>query len=132
MSADLLDIDALALVARQLPPSTIAEAVVARIAATNGTLHSFISFDAADLQQQAYHLERESARGPLHSVPVAIKDNIDVCGQPTTAGTSFLADHVATSDAAAVTSLRAAGALVCGKTNLHEFAYGATGVNPHH
>lgn len=69
--------------------------------------------------------EREDGelRGPLHGVPVLIKDNIDVGGLPTTAGSTALADSVPEDDAALVESLREAGAIVLGKTNLSEFAY---------
>jgi aspartyl-tRNA(Asn)/glutamyl-tRNA(Gln) amidotransferase subunit A len=63
-------------------------------------------------------------RGPLHGVPVGIKDLVDVAGAPTTASSRVLQKNVATGDADIVARLRAAGAVVLGKTNLHEFAYG--------
>jgi Asp-tRNA(Asn)/Glu-tRNA(Gln) amidotransferase A subunit family amidase len=136
MSEDLLDLTATELASRvragEVTAAGVARAMVARIAMTDAQLHSFISFDAADITAQAELLDCQAPRGILHGVPVAIKDNIDVCGQATTAGTSFLTDNTARSDAHAVTRLRLAGALISGKTNLHEFAYGATGVNPHH
>jgi aspartyl-tRNA(Asn)/glutamyl-tRNA(Gln) amidotransferase subunit A len=136
VKADLLDLTASELAAKlrngDIAVPAVAHAVAMRIAETDPERHAFISFDAADLAAQAEVLDRESPRGLLHGVPVAIKDNIDVCGQPTTAGTSFLDDNVARRDAHAVAQLRRTGALIAGKTNLHEFAYGATGVNPHH
>ncbi|GAB2919633.1 amidase [Rhodococcus aerolatus] len=79
-------------------------------------------------------------RGPLHGVPVAVKDNIDVAGMPTRCGSAVLADAPpAAADAEAVARLRAAGAVVVAKTHCHEFAYGPTGAvnaagpaaNPH-
>ncbi|HEV7664061.1 MAG TPA: amidase [Chloroflexota bacterium] len=133
---DLLQLSATDLAARlstgAASPTAVADAVAERVAATNAMQRSFISFDAADVAAQARALAREIPRGLLHGVPVAIKDNIDVRGQVTTAGTSFLGDNVADFDAYVVVRLRAAGALISGKTNLHEFAYGATGLNPHH
>jgi aspartyl-tRNA(Asn)/glutamyl-tRNA(Gln) amidotransferase subunit A len=68
--------------------------------------------------------------GPLHGVPITVKDNIDVAGLPTTAGSPVFADRVATADARVVTQLRDAGAIVLGKTNLHELALGGTTINP--
>ena len=76
-------------------------------------------------EAEALDAEREDGelRGPLHGVPVLIKDNIDVGGLPTTAGSAALADSVPEEDAALVEALREAGAIVLGKTNLSEFAY---------
>lgn len=76
-------------------------------------------------EAEALDAEREDGelRGPLHGVPVLIKDNIDVGGLPTTAGSAALADSVPDEDAALVEALREAGAIVLGKTNLSEFAY---------
>src|SRR5262249_51862380 len=70
-------------------------------------------------------------RGPLHGVPVGIKDLFDVSGLPTTFGSKILRDHIAPSDAAVVAQLKRAGAVVLGKHNLHEFAFGITSENPH-
>ena len=66
----------------------------------------------------------------LSGIPVAVKDNIDVAGMGCTAGSGFFADRIATADAGCVRRLRDAGAVVIGKTNMHEFAYGATNDNP--
>ena len=76
-------------------------------------------------EAEALDAQREDGelRGPLHGVPVLIKDNIDVGGLPTTAGSAALADSVPDEDAALVAALREAGAIVLGKTNLSEFAY---------
>lgn len=69
---------------------------------------------------------------PLLGLPVGVKDLIDVGGQPTTAGSPILEGNLARTDAPVVRALRGAGAVLVGKTNLHEFAFGVTGVNPHH
>ena len=65
-------------------------------------------------------------RGPLHGIPVALKDNIDTAGVPTTAASAVFAARVPDEDAEVVTRLEAAGAVVLGKLNMHEFAYGGT------
>ena len=65
-------------------------------------------------------------RGPLHGIPISLKDLIDVAGEVTTAGSKVLQDNVADRDATVVTRLRQAGAIFLGKTNLHEFALGTT------
>lgn len=70
--------------------------------------------------------------GPLDGVPVAVKDELDQKGLPTTVGTRFLGTHPATDDAEVVARLRRAGAMLLGKTNMHEIGMGVTGLNPHH
>jgi len=96
----------------------------------------FIALSEKDVLEQARHsterVERGEARGPLEGVPIAIKDEIDVAGYPTTVGTSFLGSSPAQGDATVVARLRAAGALIVGKTNMHEVGLGVTGINPHH
>lgn len=96
----------------------------------------FIALSEADLLRQAREsterLSRGQARGPLEGVPIAVKDELDVCGYPTTVGTSFLGKQPAARDASAVQRLRAAGAMLVGKTNMHEVGLGVTGINPHH
>ena len=71
-------------------------------------------------------------RGPLHGVPVGIKDLIATQGARTTAGSTILGQWIPKHDAAAVWMLRVAGAILVGKTNTHEFAFGTTNDNPHY
>nr|WP_226894951.1 amidase [Luteolibacter marinus] len=99
-------------------------------------LRAIIQLDPGDLMRQA----RESALrwrsgSPLSvmdGVPVAVKDELDQVPYPTRAGTTFLGESIATRDATAVARLRAAGALLIGKANMHEIGIGVTGHNPHH
>ena len=113
---------------------TSAEAAVQtcldQIHANNRDLHVFITVAEDDALRQAKALDAAGSRdaAPLWGVPVAIKDLIDVRGLRTTAASRVLRDEpVATADAECVARLRAAGAIVIGKTNLHEFAYGGSG-----
>jgi len=113
---------------------TTAEAVVdtclQRIAERNPTLNAFITVFDDEAREQARTVDREIAggkyRGPLHGVPISLKDLFDVRGAVTTAASRVRQGHVADRDAAAVTALRQAGAVIIGKTNLHEFAFGTT------
>lgn len=91
-------------------------------------LNAFVHLDRDRVLVDAAELDAKTGdRGPLHGVPVAVKDIIDVAGWPATSGSRLLAGRVAESDAAVVTRLRAAGALIIGMTLTHEFAYGPTG-----
>jgi len=101
-----------------------------RIAARNPGLNAFTAVFESDAIAQARVLDEERRRGhlrgPLHGLPVSIKDLIDVAHTPTTAASRVRANHVAESDALLVSRLRAAGAVIIGKCNLHEFALGTT------
>jgi aspartyl-tRNA(Asn)/glutamyl-tRNA(Gln) amidotransferase subunit A len=92
--------------------------------------HAFILVDAREAQESARRADAELRaghdRGPLHGIPISLKDLIDVAGQPTTAASRVLADSTAPADAPIVTRLRDAGVVLLGKTNLHEFALGTT------
>lgn len=94
-------------------------------------INAFVTIDGAGARDAAAKADRELAtgvdRGPLHGVPVAVKDMIDVRGQPTTAGSLHLTNRIADRDADAVARLRHAGAVLIGKTATHEFANGPTG-----
>lgn len=100
------------------------------------TINAFITVcaDAALAAAQEADAQFAAGRdlGPLHGIPVGIKDNIDTAGIRTTVGSAILADHVPDTDADAVRLLKRAGAVVVGKTNLHEFTLGGTTINPHY
>ena len=114
---------------RSLSPVAITRQALDRIAALDGTLNSFITVCADAGLAQAATAERELAagrdRGPLHGVPVAIKDLIDVAGVPTTFASRADSPRRPAADAALVRGLKEAGAVILGKTNLLEYAYGA-------
>jgi Asp-tRNA(Asn)/Glu-tRNA(Gln) amidotransferase A subunit family amidase len=107
------------------------EASLAAIAEHGERTNAFIRVDAEGARAAARVVDEERGRGldrgPLHGMPISVKDLIDIAGQPTTAGSRVRANHMATSDAPIVRRLRNAGAIIIGKTNLHEFALGPTG-----
>lgn len=119
------------LAAGELSPREAVEASLDRIERLDPELNSFIAVRADEALAEADALGADGPRGPLWGVPVAVKDVIDVAGTPTTAASRILADHVPARDAAVVERLRASGAIVVGKLNLHEFAYGALTTSPH-
>jgi aspartyl-tRNA(Asn)/glutamyl-tRNA(Gln) amidotransferase subunit A len=114
--------------AGKLSPVEYVAAFLGRIDRYDRALNAFISTDREGALLAARVAEREIAkgnwRGPLHGVPVALKDIFDVAGQRTSAHSRLRMDHVASSDAFVVTKLREAGAILIGKTALHEFATG--------
>jgi aspartyl-tRNA(Asn)/glutamyl-tRNA(Gln) amidotransferase subunit A len=109
----------------------LVEASLMAIQAGNARTNAFIRFDADEARSAAHSADVEQrrghVRGPLHGIPISVKDLFDIAGQPTTAASKVLAGHIATQDATAVARLRDAGAIFLGKTNLHEFALGPTG-----
>src|SRR5574341_1866434 len=119
-----------------LSPRVLVEDCLARIQRLNPHLNSFLTVMEDDALREAHAAEEATARGedwgPLHGIPIAVKDLIDIAGERTTAASLFFKDHVAAEDADVVRQLRAAGAILIGKTHLHEFAIGATNVNPHY
>ncbi len=116
--------------ARETTSAQMTEDCLKRIEADNGRLNAFIRVTADDARRQARELDRELAaghdRGPLHGVPISIKDILDLRGVPTTAASRVRTGHVAPRDAPSIAHLRQAGAVFIGKTNLHEFAFGTT------
>jgi aspartyl-tRNA(Asn)/glutamyl-tRNA(Gln) amidotransferase subunit A len=118
------------LASREVSAADVTEACLERIAAENGRLNAFISVLAdrarADARQADAEIAAGGYRGPLHGVPISLKDLIDLAGAPTTAASRVLDGHVAAADAAVTARLRGAGAVFLGKCNLHEFAFGTT------
>ena len=121
--------------ARQLSPVELTRAYLGRIERAEERVNAYITVTAEQALEQARALERELAagrsRGPLHGIPLALKDNIDTAGVLTTAGSAVYADRVPTEDAECVRRLRDAGAVFLGKLNMHEFAYGGTSAVTH-
>jgi aspartyl-tRNA(Asn)/glutamyl-tRNA(Gln) amidotransferase subunit A len=117
-----------AFAARRLSPVELLTALLARIEALDPKLNAFIRLDADAAMAAARTAEADIAagrgRGPLHGIPVGIKDIIDVVGLPTTCHSKILVDNIAQADAAVVRKLRAAGAVIVGKLSTHEFAIG--------
>ena len=124
---------------RKLSPVDVTKLMLDRIAAHDSKLNAYITVCAELALQQAKRAERElfagkgkkQDRGALHGVPISLKDNISTAGVRTTAGSQILRDSVPPHDAPIVARLREAGAVLLGKTNMHEFAYGVTNNNPH-
>ena len=116
--------------ARELTAVRVTEECLRRIEADNPRLNAFILVMADNALRQAREADQELAaghdRGPLHGVPISIKDLLDIKGVPTTAASRVREGHVAERDAPAIAHLRQAGAVFIGKTNLHEFAFGTT------
>jgi aspartyl-tRNA(Asn)/glutamyl-tRNA(Gln) amidotransferase subunit A len=112
----------------ELSALEITSACIARAEKLEPEIKAFVTFDPEGALAQARSLSNEvsrsGVRGPLHGIPVGIKDLIDVAGMPTTAGSRILAANRASEDAPVVAALRSAGAVIMGKTNTHEFAFG--------
>jgi aspartyl-tRNA(Asn)/glutamyl-tRNA(Gln) amidotransferase subunit A len=122
--------------ARRVSSKELIRRALARITARNLDLNAFIAVTEASARLAAENADAELAagrdRGPLHGIPVALKDLIHVAGVPTTAGSKVLKECVPDRDAEVVRRLEHAGAVVVGKTNMHEIAYGITSNNPHY
>lgn len=131
---EILNLDVVGLAARlrsrELSPVEATDAYLDRIAATEKRLCAYITVTAELARERALRAEREIAagnwRGPFHGVPVALKDLCCTNGILTTSGSKVLADHVPDYDATVWTQLAAAGAILLGKLNMHEFACGGT------
>lgn len=120
---------------RRLSPVLLVEACLERISRVDPLLNSFITVTAEEALVQARDCEAElrrgRPRGPLHGVPLALKDNIDTAGIRTTAAAAALAGRVPEADAEVVRRLRAAGAILLGKLNMDECAYGLASSTSH-
>ncbi len=109
-------------------PSELVAEALERIEQRDGAIKAFVTVMREQAYKDAAQAERELrtglVRGPLHGIPIGVKDIIGVRGVRMTAGSRVLADYIAPEDAAVVELLRKAGAIIIGKTNTHEFAYG--------
>jgi aspartyl-tRNA(Asn)/glutamyl-tRNA(Gln) amidotransferase subunit A len=127
---------------RKLSPVEVTKLMLARIDRLNPKLNAYITVTAELALAQAKKAETElfaprgrkghRDRGPLHGIPISLKDNIYTKDIRTTAGSKILKDFVPLHDAVVWAKLQEAGAILLGKTNLHEFAYGVTTNNPHY
>ena len=117
---------------RKLSSAELTRGCLDRIERLNPVLNAFITVTAELALEQAMQADAEIAagkwRGPLHGIPIALKDLIDVAGVRTTAASNQFRNRIATQDADIVTRLKRAGAVIVGKTNLHEFAFGGSGM----
>jgi aspartyl-tRNA(Asn)/glutamyl-tRNA(Gln) amidotransferase subunit A len=115
---------------KEITAESATEGCLARITERNRSLNAYITVLVDEALEQARDLDQEIAsggyRGPLHGVPISLKDIIDLRNTPTTAASRVRDGHIARRDATIVGRLRSAGAIFIGKTNLHEFALGTT------
>jgi len=121
---------------RRVSPVEVTEAVLRNVTRHDDTLRAYIEVYRDDALRVARAAESEIAggryRGPLHGIPLALKDNIYVADRVTTMGSKIHADFVSPTSAAVVDRLSEAGAVLLGKLNMHEYALGGTTDNPHH
>ena len=117
---------------KNVSPVELTRDCLARIDRVNPSLNAFIAVTAESALQEARKAEAEIAagdwRGPLHGIPIALKDLIDTAGVPTTAASNVFRDRIPAEDAEVVLRLRQAGTVFLGKQNLHEFAYGGSSI----
>jgi len=120
---------------RKVSPVELTKACLTRIERLNPVLNAFITVTAdralVDARAAESEIVRGTRRGPLHGIPVALKDLFDTAGVKTTAGSAIFADRVRSQDAEVVRRLKQAGAVLVGKLNMHEFAYGDTSAQSH-
>ena len=116
---------------RAISPVELTRVCLARIENLNPKLNAFITVLADSALDQARRAEQEiqrgNYRGPLHGIPIGLKDILDTAGTRTTAASEVFATRVPKEDAEIVRRLKEAGAVIVGKLNLHEFAMGCTG-----
>src|SRR3989475_9604335 len=115
---------------RKISPVEVTSVMLDRIEKLNPILNAYVTVTADLAMKSAQEAEREIQRGkwrgPLHGVPIALKDLFDTAGIKTTAGSALFKDRVPDRDAEVVTRLKAAGIVLLGKLNMHEFAYGGS------
>jgi aspartyl-tRNA(Asn)/glutamyl-tRNA(Gln) amidotransferase subunit A len=115
-----------------LPLMQRLERCIDRIATYNDSLHAMITPTPEAALREAAKQQMRAGQGALTGVIMSVKDNVDTAGIRTTRGSKWFADLIPNHDATVVSRLRRSGAIVIGKDNLHEFAFGATSQNPHH
>ncbi|WP_175995406.1 amidase [Burkholderia vietnamiensis] len=119
---------------REITSTALTLTLLDRIESINPRLNAYLTVTADEALAAAREADAECDagrwRGPLHGMPIAVKDNIAVAGVRMTAGSALRPDEVPARDAEVVARLRAAGAVLLGKTGMHELAYGTTGLNP--
>ena len=117
---------------RRLSPVELTRECLSRIERLNPVLNAFITVTGDLALEQARQAEAEimagNCRGPLHGIPIGLKDLLDTAGVRTTAASNQFRDRIPAEDAALVRQLKAAGAVIVGKLNLHEFAFGMSGI----
>ncbi len=117
---------------RQLSPLELTRACLAQIERLNPALNAFVTITAETALEQARQAEMEVMaghwRGPLHGIPIGLKDLVDTAGVRTTAASNQFRERVPAEDAELVRRLKQAGAVLAGKLNLHEFAFGVSGI----
>lgn len=119
---------------KEVSPVDLIDTVMKRIERFNPSLNAYLTVlgqSRDEARQRQEEIAQGKHRGPLHGIPVSLKDLILTKGIHTTCGSKILRDYVPDEDAAIVQKLRDAGAVIVGKTNLHEFAFGVTSNNPH-
>jgi len=121
---------------KEISPTDLVETALARIARFNPTVNAFITVIADRARSQARLAEKQLRKGRAASllcgIPISMKDNFWTREIRTTAGSKILSDFVPAKDSDVADKLRRAGAILLGKTNMHEFAYGITNENPHY
>ena len=120
---------------RSISPVELTHECLERIDRLNPVLNAFVTVTAESALERARRAEREIYRGtylgPLHGIPIGLKDIIDTAGVRTTAASALFKDRIPKEDADVVSRLRAGGAIILGKQNLHEFAYGGSSMISH-
>jgi aspartyl-tRNA(Asn)/glutamyl-tRNA(Gln) amidotransferase subunit A len=120
---------------KELSPVELVQATLERIENLDRQMRAYITVTPEQAMERAKAAETEVARNytlPLQGIPISVKDLFDTKGIRTTAGSKVFADRVPNADSFVVRKLREAGAAIVGKTNMHEFAFGTTTVNPHY
>jgi aspartyl-tRNA(Asn)/glutamyl-tRNA(Gln) amidotransferase subunit A len=120
---------------RKLTPLELTESYLARIERLNPALNAYVTVTAerarADARRATEEIAAGNSRGPLHGMPIGLKDLYDTAGIRTAGGAKILFDRVPAADSTAARRLRDAGTVLLGKLNTHELAFGVTTVNPH-